>query len=115
MEGREDQLDRRDIRFLMDIDGDAAPLVLHGDGSVFVDGQRHLIAVAVDRFVNAVIDDFPNQMVEAGAIGRPDIHTGTLPHTLHLTEELNAIRIVCSFSGVKIYHGIEFSLKTGVL
>ena len=56
------------------IDRDAAAVVDHGDRLVDMDGDVHLIAEAGERLVDRVVDDFVDQMVQAGGAGRADAH-----------------------------------------
>lgn len=59
--------------------GDTAAIVLDLDSAV---GQhRHLDGggVTSHRLINGVVDNFPDQVVQAALSGGPDIHTGALP------------------------------------
>ena len=63
----------------MDIDRNAAAVVDHRDRFVRVDRDADFLAVAGERFVDGVVDDFENHVVEAGAvIGVADVHSGPL-------------------------------------
>jgi hypothetical protein len=75
MQDGHDDLRRRPTFFGVNVYGDATPVVDDRDRLVCVDGDCNFLAVACERFVDRVIDDFENHVVEPGAvIGIPDIH-----------------------------------------
>src|SRR5262249_1710523 len=75
VEGGEDELEGGPLVLGMEIDGDAAAVVLHGDGvAVLVQRQRDGIGVAVEVFIDGVIDDFPDEVVQALAINAANVH-----------------------------------------
>ena len=74
-----DDLGRRAVLFLVDVDRDAAAVVGDGDGFVGVDRDDDPVAVAGQRLVDRVVDDLENHVVQAGAvIGVADVHSGAL-------------------------------------
>ena len=49
----------------MEIDGDSAAVVLHRAGrTIFVQRHNDFIAVACEVFIDTVVDDFPEQMMQ---------------------------------------------------
>ena len=58
----------------MDVHGNAAAVVRHGDGVVDVDDDFDVVAVAGERFVDGVVHDFVDEMVEASLMGVADVH-----------------------------------------
>ena len=65
--------------FGVDVDRDAAAVVLDGDGFVGVDRDDNAVAMAGERFVDSVVDDLEHHVVQAGAIvGVADVHSGPL-------------------------------------
>ena len=52
----------------MDIDRDAAPIVADREAIVFVKNDFDLAAVACQRLVNAIINDFDKKMVKTAQI-----------------------------------------------
>jgi hypothetical protein len=65
----------------VDIDGNSAPIVRDGDGLIGVDRNDNTIAKSGQGFVDGVVDDLENHVVQAGAvIGISDVHSGALPH-----------------------------------
>ena len=77
-----DELDSGQTRGGFDIHGHPAAGVAHLDGAVVVNGDVDTIPVALQRFVDAVVDDLPHAVHEAPLIGGADVHAGTLAHRL---------------------------------
>ena len=72
-----------------------APIVLHADRIIGVDGNGDVIAMSGQRFVNCVIDDFKHHVMQACAVaGIPDIHAGTLLDRFKAFQDLDAVGIV---------------------
>ena len=71
------------------VDGNAAAVVAHRHTAVGVDGDHDLVAVAGQGLVDRVVDQLPDQVVEAALIGGPDVHAGTPPHGLQALENLD--------------------------
>ena len=82
-------LERGPAGLRLNVDGNAAAVVGHGDGIAGVDRYGDVLAVARKRLVDGVIDDFVDQMVQAAGGGGADIHTGALPHRLQALENLD--------------------------
>ena len=62
----------------MDIHRYSTAVVRDGDRLVGVNRDRHVGAVAGQRLVNGVVDDFENHVVQTGAvIGVADVHSGS--------------------------------------
>ena len=76
---------------LVAIDRDAAAVVDDRDRSVDVNRDVDLIAKAGQGFVDRVVDDFVDEMVQAGRTGRPDVHRGTLADRFQAFEDLDAV------------------------
>ena len=60
------------------VDGNAAAVVDDGDAVVVVHGDVDFVAEAGHGFVDGVVDDFPDEMVQAQFAGRADVHRGRL-------------------------------------
>ena len=60
------------------VDRDAAPVVAHLRGPVGVQHHVQVGAVAAQRLVHAVVDDLPEAVHQAAAIGGADVHAGPL-------------------------------------
>ena len=75
----------------LDADGNAATIVGYRDRVVGVDGNEDVVAVAGKGFVNGVVDDFKDHVVQAGAVGGvADVHAGALAHGFQPFELLDA-------------------------
>ena len=61
------------------VDRNAATVVPHRDRpSIFVQRDRDFGGVAVHGFVDRVVDDFPDQVMQAGRADATDVHPGRL-------------------------------------
>ena len=60
------------------IHGNTAPVVLHTDRSVSLDGHVDFGGVAGERFINRVIYDLVDQVVQTALSGRANVHAGAL-------------------------------------
>ena len=58
----------------MDIDRNTAAIIRHGDGVIDIDNDFDVAAVAGERFVNGIVDDFIDEMVEAAFMCVANIH-----------------------------------------
>ena len=83
----------------LDVHGDAAAVVHHGDGITLVDLDDDVGAVARQGLVDGVVHDLIHQMVEAGGRSGADIHTGTLSDGFQTFQNLN-FRCVILVGGV---------------
>ena len=61
-----------------------------------VDVKRDIDLVAVPRqgFIDRVVDDLVDEVVQAGSAGRADVHRGTLADRLEAFENLDLVRAV---------------------
>src|ERR1700687_2015098 len=92
MEVRHDDLERLARVFLVHPDRDAAAVVLDGDRVVGVDRDRDLVAVTDLRFVDRVVDELEDHVVEAGEIiGVAEVHARPLANGLEALQELDRI------------------------
>ena len=84
------------------VHGNAAAVVDHGDAVVVVHGDVDLVAVARHRFVDGVVHDFPDQMVQAHFTGGTDVHRGAFANSFETAENLDGSGVVLvpgGFSG----------------
>ena len=79
------------------VDRNPAAVVDDGDRVVDVDRDVDLIAVAGERLVDRVVDDFVDEMMQPGRTGGADVHGRALPHGLEPFENLDLVGavIVC--------------------
>ena len=78
VEGGEDHLDAGDFVGGVDVDRDAAAVVADADGAVDVDVDLDAGAEVGEMFVDGVVEDFGNAVVEGPLVGAADIHAGLL-------------------------------------
>ena len=83
-------LRRRHTLFFVQVDRNAAAVVDDRDRIVFVDGDVDLSAIAGERFVNRIVHDFVNQVVQSHLSGRTDVHRGPQSHRLQTLEHFDA-------------------------
>ena len=62
-----------------------------------------MLTVSGQRFVNGVVHDLIDEVVQTGGGGRADIHTGSFPHRFQTLQNLNLLRAVflCYFRFVR--------------
>src|SRR5690606_3513331 len=90
------QLGERDLNtgellLLVDVGGDAAPVVDHPAPAV---GQQRDVdagGVAGHRLVDRVVHHLPHAVVQAGGAGAADVHAGPLADRLQALEDLHAV------------------------
>jgi len=102
MQLREYHFGRRDPFRLVDIHRDDPAVVLHHDTVVHADLDDDGIAESSGRFVNAVIHNFINKMMQPFLTRGADVHGGTLAHRLQSLEDLDAVRGILGFLHVVI-------------
>ena len=78
----EHDLDAGQAGLRLDVHRDAAAVVAHLDGGVGVQHDLDPVAVAAERLVDRVVDDLPQAVHEAAAVGGADVHAGALAHRL---------------------------------
>ena len=78
VEHGEHDLGRRSLLLGVLVNRDPAAVVDDGDRLVRVDRDRDVVAVAGERLVDRVVDDLPDQVVQAARPGRADVHARPL-------------------------------------
>ena len=103
--------------FLVDVDGNAAAIVLDRHRAVGVQDHIHPVAMAGQRFVDRVVDDFVHHVMQARAvIGVADIHARPLAHGVKATQDLDGIGAVIRLLSFIIGHFLShFSHGNSVL
>ena len=87
-----DDLRRRNALFGMDVGRDTAPVVGDGHGAIGVQRHGHEVGMACERFVDRVVDDLVDHVMQAGAvIGVADIHSRTLADRIQAAKDLDGI------------------------
>ena len=66
----------------MDLDRNASAIVTDGDRSVGVDGDLHPGTISGQMFVDGVVENLEDAVVESSLIGITDVHAGALADRL---------------------------------
>ncbi len=74
--------------------GDAATVVLNGDRIAFVDGYFYGCGMAGKRFVNGVVHNFIDQVVQTFLTHIADVHRGAFTNGFESFQDLDTIRAV---------------------
>ena len=72
----------------------AAAVVLDGHHAVGLDRDLDGLGLAGHRLVDRVVDDFPDEVVQAAGVGRADVHARALANGLQTLEDLDAGGVV---------------------
>ncbi len=99
MQLRHDDFCRRPPLALMHAHRDAAPIIGNLRRAIRMQRHRHEIGMSRQRFINGIIDNLIDHMMQARAvIGIANIHARPLAHRLQPFENLDGISIVrCAF------------------
>ena len=73
----------------LDVHRDAAAVVGDGDGVAVVDGHVDLGTITGQRFVDGVVHDLIDQVMQAAGGGGADVHTWSFTHGLQAFQHLN--------------------------
>ena len=84
------------------IDRDAAAVVDHGHRAVDVNRDVDLIAVAGQRLVDRVVDDFVDEVVQPGRTGRADVHRRAACGRPPALEDLDLVGAVVVAGGTAV-------------
>ena len=76
------------------INGDAATVIHYFACTIVVQRDRYLVAKARHCFVYGVVDNFPNEVVQASQTRRADIHTRTTTHRVKTLKHLDVLGAV---------------------
>ena len=71
--------------------GDSAPVVENGARPVFVDGTADRGAVAGERLVDGVIDDFLHKVMQSPLVRRTDVHARAFTDRFQPLQNLNLL------------------------
>ena len=75
-------------------DRHAAAVVLDRDHAVGLDRDLDDLGLAGHRLVDRVVDDLPDEVVQAAGVGRADVHARALANGLETLEDLDAGGVV---------------------
>ena len=95
MQLRHDDFGGGDALALVDVGRNAAAVVAHRARAVGIEGDEDFLGKAGERFVDGVVDDLVDHVVQARAvIGVADIHARPLAHGIEALEHLDRFRVV---------------------
>ena len=95
MQLRHDDFGRGNAFALVDVDGNAAAIVAHGDRPVGIEDDLDRGRVTRKRFVDGVVDDFVHHVVQAAAIvGVADIHARPLADGIEALQNPDRFRAI---------------------
>src|SRR5438552_4232615 len=106
---RQDDLDARRAVLRMDVDRDSPTVVCDRDRSVRVQGDLDFLAEAGHGFVNRVVHDLVDEVVEAARVDRADVHRRAFSDRLQAFEDLDLRGVV----GGLFYHLFRDLLERG--
>src|SRR3546814_676874 len=79
----------------MNIGGNTAPIVTDRNAVVGMYGYNDIVAITGQCFVDGVIDDFENHMMQAGSVGGvANVHARALAYGFEPLEHFDGIRTV---------------------
>ena len=81
------QLDAGQLGLALVVDRDAPAVVPDLGGAVGVQDHVDLGAVAAEGLVHRVVEDLPEAVLQAAAVGRADVHAGPLAHRVQALED----------------------------
>ena len=84
-----DDLERGTARLRLNVDWNAAAVIHNGDGVALVDRHFNFRTIACKRFVNGVIHNFVDEVMQAAHRRRADVHARALAHRLQSFEHLD--------------------------
>ena len=89
--------------FAVHVGRNAAAVIAHRDGTVGVQRDEYLGGVAGECFVDRVVDDFVDHVMQAGTVvGVADIHARPLAHRVEALEDLDRFCAVVGIVGTDI-------------
>ena len=82
-----DQLHAGQLGLALDVDRDAPAVVPDFGRTVRVQDHVDPGAVSAQRLIHRVVDDLPQAVLQAAAVGRPDVHARTLAHRVQALQD----------------------------
>jgi hypothetical protein len=103
VEIRQDEFERGNLVNRMEVDRDAATVVLHRARTVEVDADRDLRCKSGKRFVDGVVNDLEHAVVQTALVRVADIHVGAFSHALEALEFLDLGSVVSRSAGLEFF------------
>ena len=79
--------------------GNPAPIIGDAAGTIGLESDGDIACMTGHRFIDRVVDDFVDQMMQRIDIGSADIHTGAFAHGFGTFKYLYGIRCVFATDG----------------
>ena len=101
----------------MDVGRNATTIIGHGAGAVRVEGDGDKRGMSCQRFVDRIVHDLVDHMMQAGAVIRvTDIHAGTLANSIQAFQNTNGIRAILGGGfGIHLGHLAHENLSKNAL
>ena len=80
-------------------------VVLYGNRIIFVDGHFDVVAITGERFVDRVVHNFINQMVESFDTNVTNIHRGALSYRFQTFQYLDVLGRIVPVFRVNLFFG----------
>src|SRR5437763_15814462 len=89
------------------LDGYAAAVIDYGDRIINMNRALNFVGMPSEGFVNRVVDDFIDQMMQSELASGANVQSRTLPDSFHPAENLHGIGVVVTIaasggSGVRV-------------
>jgi hypothetical protein len=82
----EDQFHARNLLFRVDVDRHAAAVVFYFERTILVNGHLDVLAVAADRFIDAIVDHLVREMIWSAGVG---VHPRPATHGVEAAQDLD--------------------------
>ena len=103
-----DHLEGGNLELRMQIDGDSATVVAHGDAVVDVQYHFDLVAESGHRLIYGIVHDLIDEMVQSPGVGAAYVHGRAHAHSLKPFEHRYLIRIIIAAGA---FARLEFFLR----
>ena len=84
----------RDVELWVRVSRHAPAIVPNAGRAILMQGYLHLISKIIGRLINGVVNDFPQQMMQAAGPGGTNVHARTVPDRVQFLEHLNIFRCI---------------------
>lgn len=91
VEGGHDDFECGFLLLGVTIDRDAAAIIDHGHNIVTANGAGDGIADSSQRFIDRIVDEFADEVVQAALVGAANVHAGALANGFEALENLNLL------------------------
>src|SRR5207253_7825330 len=102
------------LQLWLQVDGDAATVVGHGNRAVGMDDDLDTVGVASQRLVNRVVDELVDHVVQPVDIGVADVHARAAANSLETLQDLDVRAGVIGRGrqvvGAREYDAVFFSI-----